>query len=604
MRFQKRAVENSADIRRVLALPARVWDTATTEAAVSHLTRALRTHNGEQTLREKQAQALAEFPKTRGLFLPLGVGEGKTLISMLAPIVFGARAPLLIVPAALVQKTEDDRVRYARDWQVARHLRIRSYEKLSLVQSQHTLERIDRPDLLIVDEGHRLKNPRAGVTKRVARYLAEHPETAFIYMSGSALTKRLSEISRLMYWALRDGSPLPSSDEETMSWGDAIDEASDGAMWRTDPGALLQFAHRDDRDEPDLVRARRGLRRRIHATPGVIASTGETTVTASLRIVGEELDVNDATEANFKTLRERWATPDGWVFESAIQIWALAKQLALGFHYIRVDAAQWDGWRARLRTDPGLYSEALEASRLPEFWLQPKKEWSVFVRETLADRPDLDTPLQVAIECREGRLSDHAYRPWVGVRDQIKVFKFERWHDDAALVACERWMAERAGIVWCEHVFFAAELARRTGRPFYSNGACDAAGRAIEASRPKEGSIIASIAACCTGQNLQAWDRNLITSPMSRGDWWQQLLGRTHRHGQTSDEVTADAFVACWEHHDAWQKALSSARMVADISGERQRILSAADVVWPTAHEVGPRWSKVDQQDAHALLRG
>ena len=54
---------------------------------------------------------------------------------------------------------------------------------LGLVQSAQKLDYI-QPDLIIADECHLLKNHKAGRTRRVTRYMREHPETKFVGVSG------------------------------------------------------------------------------------------------------------------------------------------------------------------------------------------------------------------------------------------------------------------------------------------------------------------------------------------------------------------------------------------------------------------------------------
>jgi hypothetical protein len=75
----------------------------------------------------------------------------------------------------------------------------------------------------------------------------------------------------------------------------------------------------------------------------------------------------------------------------------------------------------------------------------------------------------------------------------------------------------------------------------------------------------------------------------------EQLLGRTHRDGQTADEVTADIVVSSAEHVLAFDQAKRDARFLEDLTGQNQKLLFA-DVVFPTPEEVnsrtGPRWQR------------
>ena len=71
------------------------------------LTNHLRTPGGTMRLRPVQAQALYEMHDYGGLFGPIRVSGGKTLITLLAALVLEAQRPMLIVPAALIEKTRN-----------------------------------------------------------------------------------------------------------------------------------------------------------------------------------------------------------------------------------------------------------------------------------------------------------------------------------------------------------------------------------------------------------------------------------------------------------------------------------------------------------------
>src|SRR5262245_65169047 len=100
------AVRATAEVARILALPRR--DPSASEVT-DELTGLLRTSRGTMRLRPVQALALHDLGVYGGAFCPIGVGEGKTLITLLAPYVLEAQRPLLLLPAALIEKTERER---------------------------------------------------------------------------------------------------------------------------------------------------------------------------------------------------------------------------------------------------------------------------------------------------------------------------------------------------------------------------------------------------------------------------------------------------------------------------------------------------------------
>ena len=92
---------------------------------------------------------------------------------------------------------------------------------------------------------------------------------------------------------------------------------------------------------------------------------------------------------------------------------------------------------------------------------------------------------------------------------------------------------------------------------------------------PEPGQTVAvSIPVWGTGWNGQAWSRSLVLEPPANGATWEQMLGRTHRHGQTDD-------VKVWAlaHTDAFtraiDKATEEARYVRETTNQPQRLLFA-----------------------------
>lgn len=184
-------VEYTAEFQRISSLPRRQWTDPDLAYLASELTSLLRTPAGAQTLRPVQALALHDAAINGGLFGPIGVGEGKTLITLLLPLVLELQRPLLLLPAALIEKTKrewlgPDPKAYARHWRIPNTLRMFSYDLLGRVQAADELERY-QPDGIICDEVHRLKNRRAAVTRRVARYMHDRPYTKFCGLSGSVM---------------------------------------------------------------------------------------------------------------------------------------------------------------------------------------------------------------------------------------------------------------------------------------------------------------------------------------------------------------------------------------------------------------------------------
>ncbi len=573
--WRRMIVANTPEVQRIRALPRRAWKPEDVEKLVRDMTELLKTPDGTMTLRPAQAIALYEILTYGGLAAPIKVGGGKTLISLLAALVLQSKRPMLMLPASLIGKTQRELMVLSNHWKVPRNIRMFSYQMLGREQAANTLE-FYRPDLLVLDEAHRAKNPKAGVTRRLVRYMREHPDTRVVVMSGTLVSDSLMEFAHLLRWALKDGAPVPATDGETREWADALDEKIN-PFRRADAGALLTLGPPEDGDDETAV-ARRVFRSRLLATPGVVSTT-DNGVNCSLYISAVQYPVNEVTEQNFRTLRGTWTTPDGWALSEAVAVWRHARELALGMHYV------WD-------------------PRPPEEWLMARRTWARFVRDTLSRSRHLDTELQVAHACQKGALDDMAFRDWARVRPAYTPAPKAVWHDDSALKVCQEWLAGndgRNGIVWTEHAFFARELSRRTGVPYFGAQGLDARGNYIEDA---SGPVIASIKANSTGRNLQhKWSRNLITSCPTKHNESEQLIGRTHRDGQPSDEVHVEILFGCWEHFDAFEKAKGEAKMSLDLIGDDSSPpkLLIADLDWPTDMDVarltGARWTKTVERE-------
>ncbi len=549
--FDHRTIRRSAEFERIRAIPRRAWTPAQMDECARYYTGKLRTPAGTWTLRPLQAVALHEIATVGGLLGPIRVGGGKTLLSLLAPRLVGAVRPVLLLPAALVDKTRREMGILMAHWAIPRNIQIQSYEMLGRENAANFFQ-IAHPDFIFADEAHRLKNARAGVTRRVARWMHEHPETRFAAVSGTLLKDDLRDFAHLAGWALKAWAPVPLEKGEISEWADCLAPPKN-PMARMEPGPLLSLATPDDAREAmgdTHTLARLGFRRRLRETPGVVAS-GDEHVACSLLIRGETYDVNATTEANFRTLRTAWETPDGWALSQAVDVWRHARELALGFHYV------WD-------------------PRPPREWIEARREWAALVREILSSSHTLDTELQVSREY--GHTAE--FRRWEAVRPTFQIQPRAIWHDPTALDLCAAWMRKGPGIVWVDHAFFGHELSRRTGVPYFGEQGQDVVrGTPIEQADPK-GSIIASGRANSTGRNLQAWARNLFTSAPAGAPEWEQRLGRTHRDGQEADEVIADVLFGCREHFEALERALIAARANVQTMGHAQKLL-LADIATP-----------------------
>jgi hypothetical protein len=508
-------VDRSGELRRIAALPRRTLPPEGSEQLSGAL--------GRGTLRPVQAQALAELHLCRGLLAPISVGAGKTLISYLSPEVVGSKRPLLIVPAKLRGKTYRDFDRYSEDWHTSNPPAVVSYELLS--RRGDWLETY-QPDLIIADEAHRLKNIHAACTRRVGRYMSKHPSTIFVALSGTLTSRSLSDFAHIAEWCLGLAAPVPLDRYELESWCQALDEEGQWSDCRRPPGALLELGPGDN--------PRDIYRRRLIETPGVVASQGQG-CPASILISPWGVKPPVKIQEALKLLRRKWELPDGQQIISAADLWRHAREISLGFWY------RWDPLPPPLE------------------WLEIRREWCAYVREVLSRSRTLDTEGDV-LRAHPDRATD-----WLAVRGTYTPRTVPEWITTDVLDAVDL----NDGIIWVEHRIVGEYLDRRY--PYYGEMGRGRAGDIDDARGP----VCASIAACSEGRNLQRYGKNLLLSVPTTGDRWEQLLGRTHREGQTADTVEVEVYLGCAESRDGFRQAVSDATYQSELTGEVRKLLIA-----------------------------
>lgn len=569
--FGSQCVELTTDMRRVIDMTCRDLPTEDSKRRLAKaLTQEFKTPNGKQELWPDQAWAIYEAMVMRGAFMDLPVGSGKTIISFLISMALDAKRPVLLIPAALQEKTWHDRRALAEHWHLPTNLQFITYESLSLMQNAKKLDYI-LPDLIICDEAHYISNPRSGRSRRIRRYMHVHPDTMFVSMSGTNMKKSVKDFGPVARLGLKDRAPVPLTDDELSTWAEALDEGVN-PMARRRPGALMQL-NGGSKQDGTIEEARLEFQTRFRRSEGVITSSNKEAVGASILVRAVEYRPSAVTEGHFKHVRKLWQTPDGWDFMQAVELRMYLRQLSLGMHGI---------WRPRP----------------PDTWLNPRKAWHAFARETLKHSRTLDTPLAIANAIDAGHLDDDgALDRWREVEKTFTINPEPVWHDDTAIEVAAKWGENEKGLIWVEHRFYGARLAKVLGTSYYGPGGLDAAGKSIKdekGGRP----VIASVAACKQGFNLQdAFSTNLITCCPSGASPVEQLIGRTHRHGQKADVVTVDIMLGCDAQKDAFDRALAGAKAAEDTLGHRQKLL-LADVTMPDiTGRRGPLWGETPEKE-------
>lgn len=583
-RFGKAPVGWSKDLDRVIALPRRTASTqsngfAEKWTATLRRPRAVPCDCVEKfgfcitTLAPIQGWALEEAHRTGGLIAPVGVGFGKTGISLLlAMVIADAKSAVLLVPPNVKpQLLTRDIPQWAAHFKLPNvvdgppfplvagrpALRVIAYSELSNHKATALFDRL-KPDLIIADEAHNLRRAfgaqKSSRARRVKRYFDEQENTRFCALSGTMTARSIKDYAHLSAWALGEGSPLPLHQPTVEEWASALDPLPLVA-----PGGHLKKLCAGGETLRD------GFRRRLVQTPGIVA-TEEGSLGTSLQLLERKPPPMPQPVRDALATVEKWTRPDGEELVEALTKAKCAREVACGFFY-------------RWRWPRGEEIDTIEV------WLEARAKWHRELRDKLKfAREHMDSPLLLAkaairfFDGYKGPLpvwaSEHWQR-WVEVRDTAKPETEAVWIPEGEYLARDaaEWAKEAPGIVWYEHDAFGKRVAELSGAPLFGGGT--EASTAILGEKGTR-SIVASIKAHGTGKNLQAFARNLVANPPSDAAAWEQLIGRTHRQGQKADEVE----VHVYRHTDAMADALDTATMraqyIRDTLGTNQKLLIAS----------------------------
>lgn len=573
-------VSNSPELARISTIPRRLEEDsyAETEALVYRPGATMR-------LRPNQLRALSEARRAGGLFAPLAVGAGKTLVAALLPTVLAAGYTVILTNAGLVRQAAQEMLRYAAHFYIRQDIRWLSYGILSSPKQFAILERL-QPKVIIADECQALASADAARAKRFNRFMKAHPETLFCAMSGTITKRSIKDYAHLVHLALGDRTPLPRDWKTLTEWAEAVD-VSDRPR---PPGSLLELMTDTHASEflhtRDYERIRRGrmylrgaamrppdaesgeaaelqnlardcIRRRTVETLGVVASSSND---LACKLLIELVPAPECPEIGrvHREVLENWERPDGELLTFALEIARVSMHVRQGGYYRWV-------WPERV-------------DRLfREDWLLARRTFRSELRDFLKHRsgPGLDSPHLVEQAIKRGQLSFDSWAGWVEARAEMTARlgkplppKEWVWISSKVVEDAARRAQEQIGIVWTNTTAVGHEIARLSGAPWFGAGEEAQVGILREAGAR---SIIASVKAHGTGRNLQAFSHALVVGAPSSGAITEQLLGRLMREGQRADVVR-------FRFYDSFKTELEQAARYAQfierISGNAQHLLT------------------------------
>lgn len=553
-------------MRRILDLPISEPDA---EALRDFYTEKHKTPDGEWRLTAAQALMLYEATQLRGGIGAISVGGGKTLLSALLPLELGVdpERTLVVSSAGLVKEAADIYPEMAAQFQIP----ALTYVSSDLISRRQDLFESYEPQLIVIDEIDAFKNPKAARFVRLARYVLkvrEERECIVVGLSGTLTRESIEDFAHLVALCLGEQAPVPSTWNEVQRWARCIDASPKlppkGHDWtRLEP--LRAWAEETDETVTLQTRTRRAFRRRFETAPGVVVSTGSS---CDLPIHGTHVtfDLPSEVEDAIASLESEDAEyPDGIDLLDPLGIFAKKLQLTQGFYY---------------------YFDWPEG---PDYeWLSYRSEYAAAIHDFASRRGKalkLETPGLVqsrliaaaavsgleAICGRAPRVVKEmlhkdvslwiAFKNWLAVLDRPMPPTATAWYDDFVVDRALE-LAQGRALIWTSHNAVADAFARR-GVYVAPKGESPAPGHKV---------AVVSTHSHARGFNLQhRFHRNVVTcSPGSAGTW-EQLLGRTHRQGQTKD---VELYVM--QHHELlrslFKNARKKARYIEETIGAPQKI--------------------------------
>ena len=547
--YPGREVQHSVDFARVASLPRRPPVPPGADV-VAALTRRLARdpHRPTMTLRPIQAWALSECEQSasmgRGLLCPMGVGSGKTLVSALAPVFYPRCRPVLFTYASLYEKTVRELGELAAHWRIP-ETTVRTWESLSRPDAADLLARLN-PTLVVADEVHAVKEPMTARTMRFLRFFETHPDVPLVALSGTITSQSLGDFAHLAALCLGNLAPVPLDPQVVADWGLALDT---GVVWnaRKEPGVLSAWM------EPGEKGPREGFRRRLVESHGVVATSADALGT-SLDITPVKAAPGPALAECVRAVEGTGLDPDGNELEDPAALARVVKAVSTGY---------WLRW-------------AWPGGEVDAEWLAARNGWARACRSFFTEgaAAGLDSPALLAAACQAGTpptwALGEAWARWKPLSHRPAPPVVARYNRDAVHELAQYvkgWAKHGGGIVWVPSPSVGDALARTTDFHHFCAG--------LDPSTSKKSTIIASVQAHGVGKNLQRWHRNLVLVPPSSGKTWEQLLGRTHRPGQTADAVQVTVFTWNDTLKKAWARARDEALYIQQVTGSPQKLVAA-----------------------------
>ena len=575
-----------------------------------------------------QADAVLTFMNYGQAFLPIGVGWGKTLITLeIAGIAFarGVQRILLTVPSFVLPQLWKHDIPWARrrvvlngvplhclngtgkqKLQLAKSGRIGCYilphSALSTRDAEDLIEAIN-PQLIIGDEAHAFRHRHSARTKRLMKFIygeqnAPKPvETRpkLVWASGTITSKTVMDYYHLVL-GLDEFCPLPRKSTYAHEWAAVLDSDAEPNENNTGPiRPLIEWA-RTQRKAPDCPPNGRGFRNayryRLITNPCVVSS-GDADVGVSLVLQHRHQEIErctltegwEALKELIKQVEECWLTPGGDEIEHAFHLWKWLNELSAGFY----NELYWPDVETVARRKNVANEQAVELLKRAKEHHAVMQLYNAELRAFLKNTHlrGMDTPMLVGAEfARYGNRNiknERLYEYWMQARAMREACPLMPDRDSRVKRICgykiqqaKQWAQENQhGIIWYYHDGIGEWLHEAIPEAIY----CPAGDRFNELILTTQDKlVIASITAHGTGKNLQFHENNFVVQSPRSASTFEQMLGRTHRNGQQADEL----FVTLAIHRDPngpsfdelnFAAMLNDALYIHQTTGQRQKAI-------------------------------
>jgi hypothetical protein len=645
----------SQELKRIVNVPLRyVPDADVLEAVSQHYFQAQAFADGWRLL-PTQAESLLAYSEVGGAFLPLAVGGGKTLTSLLIAndaYTQGKQKIMLIVPPALATQLCDTDIKHWRPLTIfntpihrlhglskikrqqlaqsgRKGIYIFTYSLLSSADAHEILEAVN-PDLIILDEAHSVSK-RSARTRRFTQYLHEcHPQV--VALSGTMTQKSLMDYFEIARASLGQNNFIPNAVSLTEEWSKLIDTtATSVSDFRSDEQSeagplkyVLDWARKNFRGEvfdDSVLGFRKAFKHRLITTPGVVCSSGHD-LPYSLYINNEPVENYksapgwDKVEELVKQLDTKWLTPNGDEIEEAMHLhrWKMWIQGAGFYTELYWPDTDW-------MMERGIYHSTAEAKdilELSQMYHERNMDYARELRAWIRDRGHngMDTPMLIGKS-----MSDHGskhvgeklYKLWKDWHESDFDGRIERnkravrlcnFKIEKAVQYAKNLPKDEGCLIWYDNDEVGEWANERLEEEGLNHLFCKAGeqyNRILNDREKCKGRIILlTINAHFQGRNLQ-FDRNQFYLQWPRSaSRAEQSMGRQHRIGLEYDEVFVTTCNTTEFDHILFAATLNDSCYVDQSQGNRQKLMYATYTPKP---KIVPFEVLVDWQGSEAGLR-